>query len=520
MPKSRNRYLASVPLLLTSALVISACAAQAPAAEDGSDAAGSTIVVSNRNEVTTLDPSQSSYLQVDTAVSPMYDTLLTYDDTGALVGSLASDFTYNDDATEITLTMRDDVVFHDGTPFTAADAKYTLDRIQTIGTGIVGQMAGYSSSEAVDDATLTITLEAPDALFASKLSRVYIVNSALVSENEGSDNAQSWLLNNDAGSGPYSLESSDSGTITYARFDDYFEFADDRPGTVVLRRIDELSASRDELLAGTVDATSVSAADIASVEDAGYTVVPVGSSMVIVWLNNATGATADPAVREALRLAYDYEGGLASIRNGAGQLNTTMLPAGLSCEADLPEVHQDLVEAQQILADAGLSDLTLTLSYQPAFEEQVQEATLLQSNLAEIGVELTLEPIAYADYLTSLTDWSTIPEMMLAGEGLPVPNPGVMITQVYDSAAVGTNKPAYSNPDVDALIAEVKATPDADAQCGLIQEIETILDADNASLPLYSTDSSWAFSDAIAAPSSAPRLPSGQLAIADLRVAD
>jgi peptide/nickel transport system substrate-binding protein len=512
------RYTLLVPLILVSALVVSGCAATAGSTSATSDPSSTTIVVANRNEITTLDPSQASYLQVDAAVNPLYDTLVAYDDQGQLVGSLASEFAYNGDATQLTITLRDDVVFHDGTPLTATDVKYTLDRIERIGTGIAGQTAGYVGAEVVDDHTVVISLEASDALFASRLSRVYILNSALVTENAGSDEAQSWLLAHDAGSGPFSLDSSESGTITYARFDDYFDFADDRPATVVLRRIDELSASRDELLAGTIDATGLAPTDVASVEEAGYTISSIGSSMVMVWLNNSTGATADPAVRQALRLAYDYEGGLKGVRNDAGQLNTTMLPAGLSCEADLPEVHQDLDEARQILDDAGYTDLTLTMRYQPAFAEQVQEATLLQSDLAEIGVTLNLEPIAFADYLTTLTDWSTIPEMMLAGEGLPVPDPGVMIGQVYDSAAVGTNKPAYSNPEVDGLIAEMKSTPDAADRCGVIQEIETILDEDAASMPFYTNESSWAFGDKIAPPT-APSTASGQISIADLRVA-
>lgn len=520
MNRTRARLLAPLPLLLTAALFATACAAQAPNSGGNASAAGdTTIVVAARNEVTTLDPSQSSYLQVDAAVAPLYDTLLRFDDAGQLVGSLASDFSYNDDATALTVTLRDDVLFHDGSPLTAADVVYTLDRISNIGSGIAGQTAGYVSSEAPDDHTVVISLAAPDALFASKLSRVYILNSKLVAANEGTDNAQSWLLSHDAGSGAFTLASSEPGTITYERFADYFDFSAERPGTVVLRRVDELSASRDELLAGAVDATSISAADIDSVSDAGFQVEPVGSSMAMVWLNNSTGATADPAVRQALRLSFDYEGALAGIRSGSGELNTTMLPAGLSCAADLPVVHQDLDAARQILADAGKSDLTLTMRYQPAFEEQVQEATLLQSNLSEIGVTLNLEPIAFADYLTTLTDWKNIPEMMLAGEGLPVPDPGVMLTQVYSSQAVGTNKPAYSNPQVDALIAQVKSTPDADARCSLMKQIETILDEDNASMPLYTNNTNWAFSDKIAAPASAPKTASGQLAIADLRVA-
>jgi peptide/nickel transport system substrate-binding protein len=514
------RPIAAASVLVGTLLVATACAAQAPqsASDDGSSAQDSTIIVANRNEVTTLDPSQTSYLQVDAAVAPLYDALVTYDADGELVGSLASEFAYNDDASALTITLRDDVVFHDGTPLTSADVQYTLDRIQRIGTGVAGQLAGYAGTEIVDDRTLTISLDGPDALFAARLSRIYIVNSALVAEHEGSDDAQSWLLKNDAGSGAYSLAANDSGTITYERFDDYFDFDEDRPATLVLRRIDELSAARDELLSGSIDAAMVTSADIAAVEDAGLTVAPATTSMAIVWLNNTTGATSDPAVREALRLAYDYQGGLDGIRDGSGTLNTTMLPAGLACEADLPPVSQDLDAARAVLEEAGIDDLTITMRYQPAFEEQVKEATLLQSDLAEIGVTLDLEPIAFADYLTLLTDPQTVPEMMLATEGLPVPEPGVMLAQVYDSQAQGTNKAAYDDPAVDELISQLVSTPDADDRCGIVQEIETTLDEADAAMPLYTVTSNWVTGDKVAG-DAAPLTPSGQIAFGELRVA-
>lgn len=520
MSHPHRRSVAAAAMIVLSSLAFASCAAQAPAPTSSDAAGASTLVVANRNEVTTLDPSQTSYLQVDSAVAPLYDTLTTYNADRELVGSLASDFVFNDDATALTITLRDDVTFHDGAPLTAEDVKYTLDRIITIGTGVVGQLAGYAGSTVVDDHTVEIQLKASDALFAAKLSRIYIVNSALVRENEGSDNAQSWLLSNDAGSGPYILVSNDSGTITYARYDEYFDFAPDRAATLVLRRIDELAANRDELIAGTIDAAAVASADVETIENAGLSVAAAGSSEAIVWFNNSVGATSDPAVRKAIRLAYDYQGGLDSIRGGAGELNSTVLPMGLACAADLPSVHQDLDEAKQVLADAGLSGLTITMRYQPAFEEQVQEATLLQSNLAEIGVTVNLEPIAFADYLTLLTDWSTVPELMLAGEGLPVPEPGVMLSQVYDSAAVGTNKAAFADPAVDALIAKLKATPDADERCGIIQDIETTLDEADAAMPLYTVTTQFAHGSRVALGDKAPLLPSGQVDFADLRVAN
>lgn len=521
MRKSILYRCTAMMLVVGMTAMTASCVAERNGGAGSRDAADTTLTAAIRNEVTTLDPSQASYLQVDTAVAPLYDTLTTYDDRGNLVGSLAKSFTYDDDATALTVTLREDVLFHDGTPLTADDVVYSLDRNVAIGKGIITQTPSYDSAEATGDHTLVIRLKQPDALFSAMLSRVYILNATLVRGHEGDDHAQSWLLSHEAGSGRYSLAQRSAGTFTLARNNDYFRFDDRRPGTLVLRRIDDLAAARDELAVGSVDAAQINPVDEDAVTAAGGRVVDGNTSEAMIWLNNSHGETSDPAVRRALRLAYDYRGGLEKIRFGAGSAARTVLPNGLSCAADLPDREQDLAQARKILSDAGKSGLTLTLRYQPAFEEQVQEATLLQSDLRSIGVTLKLEPIAFADYLTMLTDWSTLPEMMLAGEGLPVPDPGVMLGQVYRSTAEGTNKAAYSSPRVDQLLDALDRTPDKADQCVLVTKIETILDDDSAAMPLYTFNTRVGLGEHVADDGrSLPLTPSGQYDYADLHVSE
>jgi peptide/nickel transport system substrate-binding protein len=515
-------YRCTAMILIAGMTVLTtSCVAERNGGSGSRDAEDTTLTAAIRNEVTTLDPSQASYLQVDTAVAPLYDTLTTYDSKGDLVGSLAKEFTYNDDATALTVTLRDDVLFHDGTPLTAGDVAYSLDRNVAIGKGIITQIPSYDSAEVTGDHTLVIRLKQPDALFSAMLSRIYILNSSLVRRHEGNDHAQSWLLSHEAGSGRYSLAQKSAGTFTLDRNNNYFSFDDRRPGTLVLRRIDDLAAARDELAVGSVDAAQINPVDEDAVSAAGGRIADGNTSEAMVWLNNSHGETSDPAVRKALGLAYNYRGGLEKIRFGAGSSAQTVLPNGLSCAADLPSKEQNLAEAKKILSDAGKSNLSLTLRYQPAFEEQVQEATLLQSDLRSIGVTLKLEPIAFADYLTTLTDWNKLPEMMLAGEGLPVPDPGVMLSQVYRSTADGTNKAAYSSPRVDQLLDALDRTPDKADQCDLVKKIETTLNDDSAAMPLYTFNTRVGLGKHVADDGTPfPLTPSGQYDYADLHVSE
>ena len=199
----------------------------------------------------------------------------------------------------------------------------------------------------------------------------------------------------------------------------------------------------------------------------------------------------------------------------AGHCIIQLLDQGFAVRTTVRSLTREAA-VRQVLADAGITDLTLTLNFQPAFSEQAQEATLLQSNLAEIGVTLNLEPIAFADYLNLLSDFSTIPEMMLATEAAPYPDAGVMLTRLFLSSAVGTNKMAYSNPDVDSLLAEANAEPDADTRCDYYMDAQTIIDEDNAIMPMYTVTAGTAHRPDIAGAELAA--PNGSLAISSLTV--
>ena len=99
------------------------------------------------------------------------------------------------------------------------------------------------------------------------------------------------------------------------------------------------------------------------------------------------------------------------------------LPTTMACHPDLPKSKRDVELAKKTLADAGIKDLSLAMHFQTAFEYQKQEATLLQSNLKEIGVNLELVPLAFPGWLARLSDKSQIPQMFLLGDFSQFPHP-------------------------------------------------------------------------------------------------
>lgn len=142
-------------------------------------------------------------------------------------------------------------------------------------------------------------------------------------------------------------------------------------------------------------------------------------------------------------------------------------------------------------------DLTLTMKFQPVFKEQEREATLLQSNLAQIGVTLELEPIAYADYLSALKSPDSIPQMMLATDFAQYPDPGVMLVKTYKSDQVGTNKSGYRNPTVDELLGRAAETSDAEVRCDLYKQAQEDIRHDAVAVNMYTLGQTTAHSNRV-----------------------
>ncbi|MBT8161803.1 MULTISPECIES: ABC transporter substrate-binding protein [Arthrobacter] len=476
----------AIPLVVAS---LSGCTAGR--ASDGSATSGSSsVVVGFKHEFNTMDPLHADYAQTNMVDNIVYEPLVQFDaaNDNKMVGMLATANRVSPDAKSIEFTLRENVVFHDGTPFTAKDVKFSLDRYVRLGQGIASQLAGYKSTTIVDDSHVVVNLSAPNAFFISGLADVYIMEAAAVSAHAGTDDSQGWLQSHEAGTGPYegSSTSSPDGT-TATRFDKYWNFDATRPKQLVFRRIDESATEHDELKAGNIDvALGLTASDAESLKGTSGLAVNFVKTpgQTELFFNNSTGPTADPKIREGLKLAFDYAGGYSRILAGEGTISNGILSPAFTClPAPTPSV-QDKAKAKQLLA--GLGSTSLDLRYQSVDDTQTQLATLFQSNLKDLGVNINLVPIAFPDYLKTLSSPSTIPSLMLLNDYIMTSDPGAGLDKLYNSANIGsTNKGAYKNAKVDALLDQARVTTDLAQRCTQYKQVETQVESDSAAAYMY-----------------------------------
>lgn len=467
--------LASVGAVLMVLLLTLACTAP----QQSNSNSATSIVVAYAGPVNTLDPQQSGYGQTGQIVAALYDPLVTFTSDNKLKGVLATEYVLASDAKSVTITLQDGVTFHDGTPLTSEDVAFSLARYVKLGTGVANVLSSFKSTTIKDPTHLTINLKQPDSLFLDALSKAFVLNAAALKANAGSDDGQTWLGRHDAGSGPYQMSDTENatGNIAIDRFADYWSYADDRPTSIVFRQIDESPTQKAEVQAGNVQlALNITNKDVEALQ--GQQEITTAGVPVIqqayIYFNTTTGPTKDPAVRQALQLAFDYDGVVSKILGG-GQVATGPIPIGPSCVLDTPPYKQNLSEAKSILEKAGQSNLTLTMRVQPTIQWQAAIATAYQSDLSQIGVKLNLLPIAFPAYLSSLSDPKTIPQMMLLADNANIPTVGAILTQYYGPDSIGTNRSGYMDPAVFSLLDEAAGTSDTEVQCKAYEKAQRII---------------------------------------------
>jgi peptide/nickel transport system substrate-binding protein len=402
----------------------------------------------------------------------LYDGLCAYDNDYKVVNALAEDITPNSDATEWTIRLRSDIVFHDGKSLTADDVVYSFQRIvnpKAPKQG-AGQLLGLEPSGVtkVDDNTVKMTLPAPHAViteaFAGYWCRVVPV---------GYD--KMLAAGKPIGTGPFKLVSYRAGEeAVFSANTDYWgegPYVDD----VKMVIINDDSARVNALLGGTVDMIAAVPRAQASVVEktAGLKLLKskTGAWEPIVMRIDATPFT-DVRVRQAYRLIVDRPQMIEQAYAGYGMIGNDVyspFDAGVVL-ADLPQREQDLEKAKSLLKAAGYDfgtsiDLSTSEAVGP---DAIAAAQVFAEQAKGAGVKVNVKKIDpstywgpdFLHYLFSMTFWNARGYLMQAAMGTLPDAP--------------YNDTHWKNDKWLALVTEAFRTVDSDKRNELIAEATTI----------------------------------------------
>ena len=418
---SAGRRLAA--LAVVGAVTIAACSSDSDSDSSAGDSSGSSsdkaLVIARGMDVNSLDPSRAYCDTCQIYMTAVYETLIGLDaDNTTLVPRLATAWESNAEQTEFTFTLDPTAKFADGSAVTSADVKYSWERLAGLQGSASYLVGSIEAIDTPDDGTVKVTLSASNSAFLAQVNAGYLgIMNKKVAEANGAttdpttDKAEEWFLANSAGSGPYTLKSYAAGAeLRLERNDAYWGAAPAFP-EVIIKETPQAVTQRQQLEEGSVDIAMQISNDVAAGMSGSDVVVEQVPSFNFVYLALSPGAAGGeeltPEVREAIRLALDYDGLVDATVGGAGQPQASPIPNGFAGTDGLAAPKQDLAKAQDLLTAAGVTTLTLDATYPSLNVYGVDFSTAMQkvqTDLKAVGIELQLNPVeisVWADKITT-----------------------------------------------------------------------------------------------------------------------
>jgi peptide/nickel transport system substrate-binding protein len=467
-------------------------------------AQGTELSFGISNNVDTLDPNVTTFSSVGVIMLHVFDPLVLQDPLGTFHPNLATEWTINEDATEYVFTLRDDVIFHDGTPFNAEAVKFTFDRIadpDTVSQLGISLLGPYLESEVVDEFTVAVRFSAPYAPFLNSVSTPYLAPASPTAiETLGADYGVTSVV----GTGPFKLESyTPNSEVVLVRNEDYNWGSEEVFGMsgpanlerITFRIIQEPATRLASLEAGEVQfIDNVPQLDVARLqEDSNFAITQIeqpghGYSLM---MNVERAPTDELAVRQAVAQSIDKQGLIDVVFNGFGTPGCSPLTKVMfgydpaTCEYlpfDREAAAATLEEAGWVDSDGdGVRDrdgqpLQIQHWYRSDSPLNVAIATYLEAELAQVGIDLVPNGAAQAGYFDNVRAgnhntqgwWDTWTDP----DGLRV---------LFDSSRAdgGTNRNRYRNPAMDELLNEAAGTADPQQRAAIYSDIQKLA-ADDA----------------------------------------
>jgi peptide/nickel transport system substrate-binding protein len=441
--------------------------------------------------VNTLDPNVPGTTREAFAVSlSTYDRLVSFGrkqlngkwvfDLDTITGELAESYDVSADGLKITFHLRKDARFQDGTPVTAEDVKWSLDRAVTapvLGKAqlLTGSLTGADQFKVIDPSTFEVTLPKPDKLALPNLATVYpiIINSKVARANATSDDpwAIAWLKEHTAGSGAYMIESFKPGEqVIMKRNEAWNRGTPDKSAffkRVIVQTVPEPATRANLVERGDADITvDLQASDVQALENKGALKVistPQYNSVTFISMNNTIPPFDNINVRRAIAYALPYDDMFkaALFARGTPLFGATWTDGKPTTSAfPFPQpIKLDLDKAREYLKAAGMPDgFSTTFSFNVGQASTAEPmAALVKESLGKIGIKVDIQKLPDAQMSTQINE----KKLPFFTEGIVAWLPST--DYFYRNFYTGNQRWNYSsinNAELNALAQEARFEPD------------------------------------------------------------
>lgn len=463
MTNTMKRFAAVLLAALLAVSMLSACANQgkqspASSASSASSAApsavDSTLTIAMNVNLTSFDIHDQNNGYREGIFNNMFNYLVKRNNAGEIQPDLAEKYEKVDDLTW-RFTLKKDVKFHNGDPLTAADVKFSLERVaKDEKLMLYDTYNQIAEVRVIDDLNLEIVTKVPDPILLYRVARM---GSDILPKAYIDKVGMEQFSKNPVGSGPYRfVDFKVDDRLVLKKFPDYFEGDVADWDEVIFRVIPEASTRVGELVTGGVDiAAEIPPADWDRVNNNAGTEVLQADSTTIMGLmvrSMPGGPTADVRVRQAIDYAID-DGAIVDnlFKGSAVPIRSRVTPGNTFYHDGLFDTFlYDPDKAKQLLKEAGFEgglDLTLqTTKGRNLLDSDV--AQLVASMLTAVGIRTEVEIMETSRFSDAYNSGSG-KDLMLNGSSNSMFDASHAL-RVYHTG--GGKAIGYSNPVVDDLL--------------------------------------------------------------------
>ena len=479
----RNMLLLALMAMLTATLAFGT--GQGEAADED------ILVVGQVAEPKALDPHTVTAVNDFRILVNLYDGLVRFQDGSLDVEpALAESWEVSDDGTVYTFQLREDVTFHDGTPFNAEAVKFNFDRMLNedhpyYDTGpfpLSFYFSSISETRVVDEYTVQLMLDSP---FAPLISNLAYPTGLLVSPTAVRENGADYGRN-PVGTGAYQFVEWESNTqVTLVRNENYWdgEAGMDR---VVFRPITDGNTRVNEMLSGGLDImVEVPPDSVASFEnnDDFALYEQAGPHVWFLILNLREGPFTDQRVRQAANYAINKQALVENVLQGTATVaDSPIAPAfDWAYNEDLEPYPYDPDRARELIQEAGAEGAEVTFYVTEGGSGMlapVPMGTAIQADLEAVGLDVNIETYEWNTFLgrvnPGLEGKADMAEMAWMTND-PDTLPFLTLRTAAFPEEGGFNSGYYSNPEVDRLLERARTATDRGERARLYREVQEIV---------------------------------------------
>ena len=491
---------------------------------EGADesASGEKVLIFARGgDSESLDPGSTTDGESSRVTRQILEGLLEFDkESFELKPALAKDWEVSDDGLTYTFYLEEGVTFHDGTPFNAEAVKINFERwadpeheYAFADDGFVYSMygtmfGGYKGDEGhvieeinvINDYEIEFKLSQPLGYFLQNLGMSYFaITSPAALEEYGPD-----ISEHPVGTGPFKFVSwTKNDSIVLEKFEDYRVEGLPKLDKVIFQVIPDPSARLIALRSGEVDIMDDLNPDDAAVvegEDGLTLLTRAENNFGYVGMNTEKPPLDKKEVRQAIRYAIDKQAIADALYAGYATTSKNPLPpVYLGYNDDVEDYEYNPEKAKELLAEAGYPDgfdieLVMSPTSRPYMPDPKTVAEIVQNNLAEIGVNVTISSHEWAPYLELTQNGET--ELFILGWSGTNGDPDYFLSSLLHSSNKGSsNYTYYENPEVDDLLDRAKRAVDQDERADLYSQALEIINEDSPMVTLVHSTPVLAISD-------------------------